>query len=317
MEAATIPKTYPYPAPESTVVAELAGVRKTYGEIKALTRFDLELCRGELVSLLGPNGAGKTTAVRLLLGLTRPDIGSASIFGNVPWKANARMRTGVMLQQCKVPETLRVIEHLELFASYYPKPRPLDEVAEAAGLKGLLHRLFGKLSGGQKQRVLFALALVGDPELLILDEPTAGLDVGSRRTLWREIRSLVSRGRSVLLTTHYLEEAEALADRVVVIHNGHTVATGTTAEVKNLVGGRLIRCITDLSLNEVQGLSGVQQVRQDGISIEILSISAEETVSYLLAKDPGLTDLEVHSAGLEHAFLSLTSNDSQSQGAIS
>jgi ABC-2 type transport system ATP-binding protein len=213
-------------------VAELRGVTKRYGTIEALRGIDLKIEPGELVAVLGPNGAGKTTAVRILLGLTKADSGTATVFGHPPSSQEAKLRRGALLQVAKVPETLRVREHIELFSSYYPKPLPLAETIAAAGLQGLENRLFGELSGGQKQRVLFALALCGNPSLLFLDEPTVGLDVTARRGLWDRIRWFVAQGGSVLLTTHYLDEADALANRVAVINGGRIIAEGTPAEIK-------------------------------------------------------------------------------------
>src|SRR5215471_5353272 len=182
-------------------VAELENVTKNYGPIAALRGIDLTIGRGELVALLGPNGAGKTTAVRILLGLTDPSKGQARILGHHPSSREAKLRRGALLQVARVPETLRVREHVELFSSYYDHPLPVAETIAAAGLQGLERRLFGDLSGGQKQRVLFALAICGNPDLLFLDEPTVGLDVEARRTLWQHIRGFVARGGSVLLTT--------------------------------------------------------------------------------------------------------------------
>jgi ABC-2 type transport system ATP-binding protein len=213
-------------------VARLSAVTKQYGAVQALRGVDLEIGRGELVALVGPNGAGKTTAVRILLGLAAPTTGEAEVFGCRPASREARLRRGALLQVAKVPETLRVREHVELFSSYYRNPLPLAETIQTAGLKGLENRLFGDLSGGQKQRVLFALAICGAPELLFLDEPTVGLDVEARRALWSRIRAFLGAGGSVLLTTHYLEEAEALANRVAVIVAGRIVAEGTPAEIK-------------------------------------------------------------------------------------
>jgi ABC-2 type transport system ATP-binding protein len=217
-------------------VAELRGVTKRYGEVQALRGIDLSIARGELLALLGPNGAGKTTAVRILLGLSEPTAGEAMVFGHHPASQEAKIRRGALLQVAKVPETLKVREHIELFSSYYQKPLPIAETIAAAGLGGIENRLFGALSGGQRQRVLFALAICGNPDLLFLDEPTVGLDVESRRTLWAHIRAFVKRGGSVLLTTHYLEEAEALAHRVAVIGRGRIAAEGTPAEIKAQTG---------------------------------------------------------------------------------
>ena len=216
----------------NNVPAQFTSVRKNYGMVEALRGLDLTIGPGELVALLGANGAGKTTAVRTLLGLAKPTSGEVRVFGGDPREARSRTRIGALLQSARVPETLRVREHIHLFSSYYPNPRPIDEVIEAAGLQGLEKRKFGELSGGQQKRVLFALALCGNPDLLVLDEPTSGLDVEARRSLWKQIRAFISGGRSVLLTTHYLAEAEALANRVVVIHKGVVMAEGTPEEIK-------------------------------------------------------------------------------------
>jgi ABC-2 type transport system ATP-binding protein len=208
------------------IVASLEGVNKNYGAVRALRGVDFQVRAGEVVALLGPNGAGKTTAVKLLLGLMPPNSGKVRVLGGNPTNPANRVRTGAMLQVGRVPETLRVREHIDLFSSYYIKPMPLAEVLAAAGLEKLADRKFSDLSGGQKQRVLFALAICGDPDLLFLDEPTVGLDVEARRLLWNEIRRMVERGKTVLLTTHYLQEADALADRVAVINQGEIICPG-------------------------------------------------------------------------------------------
>lgn len=215
-----------------TAVARLQSATKLYGKVAALDGVSFELRRGEVLSLLGPNGAGKTTAIRLLLGLADPSSGSATLFGLAPRNRAARMRTGVMLQAGGVPATLRVAEHIELFSSYYENPMPVTETLAAAGLAGLARRPFGELSGGQKQRLLFALSICGRPELLFLDEPTVGLDPESRRAIWKQVRFLRAGGTAVLLTTHYLEEAEALSDRVLVIDGGRVLTEGTPEQIK-------------------------------------------------------------------------------------
>ena len=286
--------------------ARLERVSKRFGTTVALDDLSLDVRPGELLSLLGPNGAGKTTAVRLLLGLARPDRGTAQVFGADPRKTKTRLRMGAMLQVGKVPETLRVREHIELFSCYYPNPMPFSDVLDAAGLRGLEGRLFGELSGGQKQRLLFALAICGNPDLLLLDEPTVGLDIDARRAIWEEIRRFVARGRSVLLTTHYLQEADELANRVVVIDHGRVIAEGTPQEIKGRVSARRIRCGTSLPLDVVRTLPTVSHVTRDGGVTEIFATNSDVVVRELLARDGAVSIHEVSGAGLEEAFLALT-----------
>jgi ABC-2 type transport system ATP-binding protein len=290
----------------ATTPAHLANVSKSYGSTVALSDVSLSIQPGELVSLLGANGAGKTTAVKLLLGLTAPTSGIARVFGQDPRAASNRNRTGAMLQVARVPETLKVREHLHLFSSYYPDPLPRAEVVAAAGLEGIEDRRFGELSGGQKQRLLFALAICGNPDLLILDEPTVGLDVEARRALWDQIRRFVNRGKSVLLTTHYLAEADALADRIIVIDRGKVLVEGTPSEIKSRGAGKRIRCITQLSLDEIRSIPQVALVRLDGAAIEIMTSESDRVVHELMRRDPTLSSLEISGAGLEDAFLALT-----------
>ena len=294
------------------IVASLEGVSKNYGSVRALRNVDFRVRAGEVVALLGPNGAGKTTAVKLLLGLLQPNTGNVRVFGGNPTNPENRMRTGAMLQVAKVPETLRVREHIDLFSSYYQRPLPLAEVLAAAGLENLKDRKFGDLSGGQRQRVLFALAICGDPDLLFLDEPTVGLDVEARRMLWEEIRQLVRRGKTVLLTTHYLQEADALADRVAVINQGEIIAAGTPAEIKAQTAGKRIRCITRLSVGALRQIAGVTEVKEDREAVELHTVEAEPVLRELLARDATLAGLEITAAGLEEAFLALTQDGSKS-----
>ena len=210
------------------------------------------------------------------------------------------------LQVARVPETLKVSEHVRLFSSYYPQPLPLHETLKVAGLEEIKDRRFGELSGGQKQRVMFALAICGDPDLLFLDEPTVGMDVEARRLMWSQIRLLIARGKTVLLTTHYLNEADALADRILVLQQGAIVAEGTPSEIKAKAAGKTIRCSTRLSRQEVADIAGVVAVKEDRQAFEIRVGAAEPVVRELLRRDEWLSDLEITNAGLEEAFLSLT-----------
>jgi ABC-2 type transport system ATP-binding protein len=290
-------------------VAHIEGVTKNYGPVQALRDFSFDVRPGELVALLGPNGAGKTTAIKLLLGLATPSQGKVSVFGGDPASTATHMRVGAMLQVGRVPETLKVWEHIDLFSSYYPNPLPLAETLAIAGIEDLRNRKFGVLSGGQKQRVLFALAICGNPDLLFLDEPTVGLDVEARHLLWDEIRKLLRRGKTVVLTTHYLEEADALADRIGVINKGTIIAEGTPAEIKSRTAGKKIRCVTELSSAVISGLPGVSAVQQDRGAIVIRTSQAEEVLRGLLKLDLEISGVEVSSAGLEEAFLALTRED--------
>lgn len=302
--------TRPDSSPEP--VALLDGVRKRFGDVLALDRVDLEVRRGEVLALLGPNGAGKTTAVNLLLGLMAPTEGAVRLFGKPPRMLAARQRVGAMLQISKVPETLKVREHLALVAAAYPQPLPFDAVIEVAGLAGLEDRLFGRLSGGQRQRLLFALAVCGDPDLLFLDEPTVGLDVEARRGLWDAMRRRVEAGGTILLTTHHLEEAEALATRVVLLDRGRVVAEGTPEAVARGVAGRRVRCRTRIAAAEARTWDEVGDVvlGADGV-LEIAARVAEPVVRRLLERDPDLQDLEVRTAGLEEAILTVTARRHQ------
>jgi ABC-2 type transport system ATP-binding protein len=290
-------------------VAQLESVNKHYGQVRALADFNFEVHAGELVALLGPNGAGKTTAIRLLLGLARPNSGKLTVFGGDPASTETHMRVGAMMQVGRVPETLRVREHVDLFSSYYPSPLPIAETLAIAGLEDLKDRKFGTLSGGQKQRVLFALAICGDPDLLFLDEPTVGLDVEARYLLWDEIRSLLRRGKTVVLTTHYLEEADALADRVAVINKGRIIAQGAPAEIKSRTAGKKIRCVTELPLDVIRTMKGVADVQTDREAVVIQTAQPENVLRQLLQLDLEVSGIEVSSAGLDEAFLALTRDD--------
>jgi ABC-2 type transport system ATP-binding protein len=289
-------------------IAVLEHVTKKYGKVTALDGLSLALRPGEIVALLGPNGAGKSTAVRLLLGLSSPTAGTARIFGGNPRDAETRTRIGAMLQVASVPKTLKVKEHIDLFRSYFPASLPFAEVVRIAQLEGIEDKLFEKLSGGQKQRLLFGLAICGNPEIVFLDEPTVGMDIEARRGLWTQIRALAAQGKTVLLTTHYLEEADALAHRIVVINKGKVVSEGTPQEVKGRFASRKIKCVTALSTAQLWALPGVIDVEQTGNHICVTAGNAEGVLRKMLAYDQDLSELEVVNPGLEDAFLALTQN---------
>lgn len=293
-------------AAHGEVLASLQGVHKLYGAVRALDGVDLQLRAGQVLALLGPNGAGKTTAISLLLGLQRADAGLVQLFGQDPQQLAARRGIGVMLQSAALPETLSVAELIQLSASYYPAPRNLAEIAALAGVEDLLKRRYGKLSGGQQRRVQFALAVCGRPRLLFLDEPTVGLDLPARQQLWSTVRVLVAEGTAVVLTTHYLEEAERLADRVCVLMRGRIVSDGSVDALRARVVHRSIRCISVLDAAAVAAWPGVVQINRDGDYLQLRSDRVESVVRQLLQADPALSGLEVQSAGLGEAFTDLT-----------
>ncbi|MGQ3054423.1 MAG: ATP-binding cassette domain-containing protein [Roseateles sp.] len=288
------------------VVAQLCGVSKRYGPLEALTRVDLDLRRGELLALLGPNGAGKSTAISLWLGLNEADAGVVRLLGGAPQQLDRRLGLGVMMQDVELPKDLKVHELVALSCSYYPQPMTVKQALERAGIVALAHRPYGKLSGGQKRQVQFALAICGRPKVLFLDEPTVGLDLQAREALWRNIRALLRDGCSILLTTHYLEEAEALASRVAVLAKGRVIASGSVDEMRALVSRRHVRCETTLPAVEVRRWPGVVDVSGEHDQLAIVATDAESVVRRLLAADPNLSRLEVRQAGLNDAFNELT-----------
>ncbi|MET0618084.1 MAG: ABC transporter ATP-binding protein [Luteibacter sp.] len=289
-----------------TCIARLDRVGKRYGNLVALDGVDLSIHRGELLALLGPNGAGKSTSIGLLLGLIRADSGKASLFGRDPQDIDARRRIGVMLQSAILPPTLKVRELLNLTTSYYPKPRQVTECASLAGIADLLGREYADLSGGQQRRVQFAMALAGRPEILFLDEPTVGMDIAARQALWAAIRTLVAGGCAVVLTTHYLEEAEALADRVCVIAKGKVVSEGSVDALRAHVSVRRIRCVTSTAAATVAQWPEVASVDLQHGHLNIATAAPEAVVRRLLDADASLSDLEVQRAGLAEAFTELT-----------
>ena len=288
------------------VLAQLRNARKSYGKLLALDDMDLQLRSGQVLALLGANGAGKSTAVSVMLGLVQAEQGEASLLGQPPLSMDARRHTGVMLQSTALPDTLKVGELLAMTRGYYAQPLSVADCVAMAGLEGLLDRRYGKLSGGQQRRVQFAMAICGRPQVLFLDEPTTGLDIEARQQMWSAIRERAAAGCAVLLTTHYLEEAEALADHVVVMQAGRTLAEGSVAQIRERVLQRRIRCHTQMDERDIAEWAGVRHVQRDGNVVEIQAEPVEPVVARLLAEDPRLSALEVHRAGLADAFLEIT-----------
>lgn len=291
-------------------LAVLQGVHKRYGPVVALDGIDLEIREGELLSLLGVNGAGKTTALSLITGQIPADAGMVSLFGGDPALPAQRARLGVMLQEAGLPETLRVGELVHLQCQYFATPMAVDEALTLAGLADLAGRRYGALSGGQKRRVQFALALAGNPKLLLIDEPTVGLDVGARRQFWQVIRDLKSRGVSIVLTTHYLEEADALADRIVVVGRGRVLAEGSPLAIKSRAQGRRVSARTSLDLATVRRFAHVAEATESEGRTTLRSPQVEDVLRQWLAADPGLADLTVDALSLEDAFVALTEETS-------
>ena len=287
-------------------LARLKNVHKRYGKTVALAGIDMEVRRGQIVALLGPNGAGKTTANSLMLGLLRPDEGEVRLMGRSPLDVESRRGVGVMLQEVTLPVTLRVREHVQLASSYYPNPMSADEAMALTGTTALAGRKYGALSAGQKRQVQLAIAVCGRPQLLFLDEPTVGLDVQAREVMWAAMRALVAGGSSIVLTTHYLEEAEALADRVIVLAQGRVIASGSVDEIRSVVSRTRITCSSQLPLDEVRGWPHVVEATADTRRMQITTTDAEAVVRRLLMADGGLRDLEVRQAGLTEAFTELT-----------
>jgi ABC-2 type transport system ATP-binding protein len=288
-----------------TPALEIRGLTVTYGATTAVHALDLQIPRGETVALLGPNGAGKSSAVNAALGLFRPTAGTVQLLGRDPQDAVRTGSVGAMLQHGGLPSEARVGEVLRLVAGRYADHWPLADLVATTGIDGLLDRRTEALSGGQRQRVLLALALAGTPPLLVLDEPTSAMDVEGRRAFWTTMRSLAERGHTVVFATHHLDEADAVADRVVVVDGGRIVADGTSAQVKSGIAGRTVRfsCPDRAGLDR---LPGVTAVGGTGGLVELATTDAEATLRALLATRDRLPDLEVRGASLEQAFLTLT-----------
>ncbi len=288
--------------------AELIDATKKYGEVEALKGVTIRIELGEVVAMLGPNGAGKTTSISLLLGLRKPTSGKALLFGLAPTNTIARSRVGVMLQESGVPQMLKVREIVDLFRSYYPKPLPGDRAIAIAGLEEKANALVKELSGGQRQRLYFALAVCGDPGVLFLDEPTVGMDVEGRRSFIERIADFARMGRTVVLTTHYLEEADQLARRVIVIDHGVVIANAPPAEIKSRVAGRRLRFNAPaVQEKDLEGLP-VSAVTIKDHSVQLLTNQPESVLRELFRRGVDISDLEVAGADLEDAFIAMTSH---------
>ncbi len=292
-------------------VSRLAGVAKSYPGRSVLNGFDITLEAGSVVALLGPNGAGKSTVAGLMTGRLAADAGEVTLFGRDPRNSESRARMGVMLQAAGLPEALTVAEAVELHAGYFTRRLKTSDILEQAGLTALAKRRCDKLSGGEQRRVHFALAIAGCPDFLVLDEPTTGFDPEARRAMWSLVRAKADSGVAVLLATHHMDEADALADRIVVIADGKIVADGPPAAIKAKVAGSTIRIRTGLSTERLQMLPGATRVDQRGAATAILTTNPRATLEALFGADPALTDIEVASATLEDALADIVTNTVQ------
>jgi len=271
---------------------------------------DLSINAGQTVALLGPNGAGKTTTIDMVLGLARPDAGTVSVFGMTPAAAVRNGLIGGMLQTGSLVQNLSVRELVTMVASLYPRPLDVDEVLSVTGTAEFADRQTTKLSGGQTQRVRFAIALVAGSDLLVLDEPTAALDVESRRDFWNAMRAVAAGGKTVIFATHYLEEADAYADRIILMARGRVVADGPATEIKAMAGSRTIRAtLPDADVASLSALPGVNSADTRGEAVVLSCSDSDSALRELLRRFPGARDIEVRGAGLEEAFLELTADE--------
>jgi ABC-2 type transport system ATP-binding protein len=286
----------------------LDGLTKRFGPVTAVRDLDLRVEAGEVVAFLGPNGAGKTTTIDMMLGLAKPTAGAVSVFGRAPADAIAEGRIAAVMQTGGLLKDLTVRETAAMTASFFGRTRPVPEVLERAGIADIADRRVGKCSGGQQQRLRFALALLPDPDLMVLDEPTTGMDVEGRRDFWNAIRADARAGRTILFATHYLEEADAYADRIVLIRQGQVVADGTAAQVKALAAGRVVRAtLPGADPVALTALPGVDTVEVRGDTVILHAADSDAVARHLLTATPA-RDLEVASRNLEEAFLALTTD---------
>jgi ABC-2 type transport system ATP-binding protein len=295
----------------------LHGLRKSYGKVQAVRGVDLAIPTGQTVAILGPNGAGKSTTIDMLLGLSPPDAGTVRLFGQTPAEAVAAGRVGGMLQVGELISEMSVRDLIDMVGSLYPRPLPIDEVLQTTGTAAFASQRTTKLSGGQTQRVRFALALVANPDLLVLDEPTAALDVEARRDFWESMRSVAQSGKTVIFATHYLEEADLYSDRIVLMARGRIIADGPPTQIKAKVGGRTIHTtLSGVDTDTLGALPGVTGVTRRGEVVVLACTDSDAALRALLSTYPHARDIEVHGAGLEDAFLELVAEDDIDEGAV-
>jgi ABC-2 type transport system ATP-binding protein len=289
----------------------LKDVRKHFGDVQAVRDIDVRIASGEIVAILGPNGAGKTSTIDIILGLSRPTSGQVSVFGMRPRQAIARGLVSAVMQTGGLLKDLTVSETVQYTASLFAQREPVAEVLNRAGIAQIADRRVGKCSGGEQQRLRFALALVSDPELLVLDEPTTGMDVEGRRSFWASIRKDAEQGRTVLFATHYLEEADAYADRIILLRHGQKIADGTASQIKAMAAGRTVRAtLAGASEAELRAIPGADSVEVRGNTVLIHSGDSDAVARYLLTRTPA-KDLEIIARGIEDAFLALTGDDAE------
>lgn len=286
---------------------QLTGVSKIFKGKPAVDNLTLSIQEGTVVALLGPNGAGKTTTVSMILGLQQPTKGTVKLLGADPREQKVRNRIGAMLQDVSVIDGLKVSESINLFRSYYEKPLALQYLLQVSNLESEKDKIASSLSGGQQRRLGFALALAGDPEIIFLDEPTVGMDVTSRQLFWDTVRAMAGRGRTIVLTTHYLDEADSVADRIVVINNGKLIADGTPSEIKAETTGRVISFIAGESVTteRLLAIPGVTDIQWSGRKVKLSSSNTDQLITALIEKRFEMRDIEIQSGGLEDAFQAL------------
>lgn len=280
-----------------------------FGTKVALDKIDLSIPASGVTALLGANGAGKTTLINCALGLLKPSSGAISLFGQSPGESNTKQMVGVMLQDSGLPDLLTAREQIQLFRSYYQSPLPTNEIIQRCNLMSFIDQRYKKLSGGQKRRVQFALAILGNPKIVFLDEPTTGLDIDARKIVWNTIINLAQSGTAVVLTTHYLEEADSLADHTIVMSHGKVIANDTTANIREAASGAIVRCQTSLDKDRILSFNSVRSVEKLGNNLQIATSDATACLQELLSLDPQLSNLTVSKSSLEDAFVQL--NQSQ------